>query len=183
MRSRISSSASCAGSSCSPSVTALAWRAVTALEAVAIHEGLLHRVRLLRAAEPFDRDDLAAVVHHRQGQAGIDALAVHQHGAGAALAAVAALLGAGQVQHFAQGVEQGDARFDREFVLGTVDTERERLRRRIAWRRDGMRALVHDPLFILWHGFARFLCYLHLRKLLNSLRAIGNIRPLSMHLK
>ena len=43
-------------------------------------------------------------------EAGIDAPAVDQDGAGAALAAVAALLGAGQVEALAQEVEQRDAR-------------------------------------------------------------------------
>ena len=88
-------------------------------------------MRLLLLAKPLHRSDLAAVVHHGQRQAGIDALAIDQHGAGAALAAVAALLGAGQVQHFAQRIEQGDARLDIELVLGAVDAQRERLRRRI----------------------------------------------------
>jgi hypothetical protein len=50
------------------------------------------------------------LVHHGQRQAGVDALAVEQHRAGAALAMVAALLGAGQVQVLAQRVEQRGAR-------------------------------------------------------------------------
>ena len=55
---------------------------------------------------------LVALVHHGEGQAGIDAPAVHQHRAGAALAVVAALLGAGEAQVFAQGVEQRGARIE-----------------------------------------------------------------------
>jgi hypothetical protein len=60
-------------------------------------------------AQAFDGGDLGALVHDGQRQAGVDALAVHQHGAGAALPVVAALLGAGQVQVLAQGVEQARA--------------------------------------------------------------------------
>ena len=56
--------------------------------------------------EPFDGGDLAAFMHDRECQAGVGRVAVDQHGAGAALAVIAALLGAGQVEAFAQGVEQ-----------------------------------------------------------------------------
>jgi len=51
-----------------------------------------------------------AVVGDRQRQARIDPPSVDQDRAGAALAAVAAFLGAGQVESFAQQVEQRDAR-------------------------------------------------------------------------
>ena len=44
-------------------------------------------------------------------------------GAGAALAVVAALLGAGQAQVFAQRVEQGGARVEFKGVLGAIDVE------------------------------------------------------------
>ncbi|MNC56695.1 hypothetical protein D3C75_1063120 [compost metagenome] len=74
-----------------------------------LDEGRLHRVQPVWRAEAFDGGDLRALVHHRQRQAGIDAPAVHQHRAGTALAVVAALLAAGQVQVLTQGVEQGDA--------------------------------------------------------------------------
>ena len=62
------------------------------------------------ARDALDRQDIGAVGAHRQREAGIDPPAVDQHGAGAALAAVAALLGSGQVQALAQQVEQRDAR-------------------------------------------------------------------------
>ena len=54
--------------------------------------------------------DVGAVVADRERQARIDPPAVDQDRAGAALAAVAALLGAGQVQPLAQEIEQRDAR-------------------------------------------------------------------------
>ena len=53
-----------------------------------------------------------ALVHHRERQAGVDAAAVDDHRAGAALAVVAALLGAGEVQVLAQRVEQRRARVE-----------------------------------------------------------------------
>ncbi len=47
--------------------------------------------------------------------------AVDMHGAGAALALVAALLGAGQAEMIAQGVEQRDTRLDLQFMAMSVD--------------------------------------------------------------
>jgi len=61
-----------------------------------LDEGRLHRVQLPGPAQALDRGDLGALVHDREAQAGIDAAAIHDHGAGAALALVAAFLGAGQ---------------------------------------------------------------------------------------
>ena len=84
----------------------LAGSAVAALEAVALDEGGLQRVQRARRAQAFDRHDLVALVHDGERQARVDAPAVDQHGAGAALPVVAALLGAGQVQMLAQRVEQ-----------------------------------------------------------------------------
>ncbi len=55
---------------------------------------------------------LVALVHHRERQARIDAPAVDDHRAGAALAVVAALLGAGEMQMLAQRVEQRGARIE-----------------------------------------------------------------------
>ena len=57
---------------------------------------------------------LVALVHHRERQAGVDPPAVDDHRAGAALAVVAALLGAGEMQMLAQRVEQRGARVELE---------------------------------------------------------------------
>ena len=73
-------------------------------------EGGLHRMQRVALGEALDGDDVGAVVADGERQAGIDAPAVDQHGAGAALAAVAALLGAGEVEPLAQQVEQRHAR-------------------------------------------------------------------------
>ena len=92
----------------------LAGGAVAALEAVVLDEGGLQRVQGARRAETFDRHDLVALVHDGERQARVDAPAVDQHRAGAALPVVAALLGAGQVQVLAQRVEQRRARVQLE---------------------------------------------------------------------
>ncbi|MNN47229.1 hypothetical protein D3C81_1616410 [compost metagenome] len=70
-------------------------------------ECTLHGVQNVAAGQPFDGHQFGPVAHDGQGQAGIDALAIAQHRAGAALAMVAALLGADQVQLLAQKVEEG----------------------------------------------------------------------------
>ena len=87
-------------------------RAVAALEAVMLDERLLQRVQAVAVRQALDRGDLAALVLHRQRQAGVDALAVDQHRAGAAGALVAALLGAGEAEVVAQQVEERGAQVD-----------------------------------------------------------------------
>ena len=64
-----------------------------------------------------------------QRQAGQHAPAVDQHGAGAALAVVAALLGAGQAEVLAQRVEQRGADIERNAMLAAVDPQRKADRR------------------------------------------------------
>ena len=58
------------------------------------------------AARAAHHDLRRALLHHREREAGVDPAAVHQHRAGAALAVVAALLGAGQSAVLAQQVQQ-----------------------------------------------------------------------------
>jgi len=59
-----------------------------------LQEGLLHRVQRLVLGQALDGGDLVALMGDGKGQAGIDAPAIDQNRAGAALAVVAALLGA-----------------------------------------------------------------------------------------
>jgi hypothetical protein len=68
----------------------------------------------------FDGGDFRAVLHDRQRQAGIDAAAVDQNRAGAALPMVAALFGAGQTEMVAQRIEQGGPRSDFELFSRAV---------------------------------------------------------------
>src|SRR3546814_7007563 len=63
---------------------------------------------------------MVALMHHRQGQAAIDPPSLHDHRAGAALAMVTALLGAGQVQMLAQRIEQGGAGIELQMHLAAV---------------------------------------------------------------
>ena len=100
-------------------------RAVTALRPAADSHLALHGVQGAGAAEPFGRDHLLAVERQRRHEAGVecgpsraarsirrsDVRPRDQHGAGAALALGAALLGAGQAL-VAQPVERGDVRLD-----------------------------------------------------------------------
>ena len=117
----------CSGEVACPSLHAgdrrhdLARRAVAALQGVVVDEGLLHR---MQRAVGGDRPSI--VVTSRPSawtarrQAGHDAPAVEMHRAGAALAVVAALLGAGQRELLAQHVEQRGARIEREHVRRAV---------------------------------------------------------------
>ena len=55
-----------------------------------LEKRLLHRMQFIALREPFDRGDLVAFVHDGESEAGIDAPAVDQDRAGAALAMIAA---------------------------------------------------------------------------------------------
>ena len=71
-------------------------------------ERLLHRMQAIPARHAFDREDVGAVVADRERQARIEPASIDEDGAGAALPAVAALLGAGQMKPLAKQVEQRD---------------------------------------------------------------------------
>ncbi len=86
--------------------TDLARSAVAALEAVTLDEGALHGVQAIGNAQAFDRHDLVVLMHHGERQTGVDAPAVDQHRAGAALPVITPLLGPAQAQVLAQRVEQ-----------------------------------------------------------------------------
>ena len=76
-------------------------------------ERLLHRMqRRAVGGKALDGPDLVAVGHHRKGGAGFHRLAVEMHHAGAALRGIAADMGAGQPQVFAQKLDQQGAGVD-----------------------------------------------------------------------
>ena len=81
-----------------------------------LDESGLDGVEFVAVGETFDGGDLVAVVAEGEGEAGVDAAAVDQDRARAALAVVATLLCAGELEAFAQGVEQGGAGIDLEIV-------------------------------------------------------------------
>nr|GFD52666.1 hypothetical protein [Tanacetum cinerariifolium] len=74
----------------------------------------------------LDRGDRAAVILHREREAGEDALAIDEDGAGAAGTLVASLLGARQMQRFAQQIEQRHPRIGRHRYRCPIDHERHR---------------------------------------------------------
>jgi hypothetical protein len=61
-----------------------------------LHEGCLNWMQCIMRGQAFDGGDLVAVMHDGQGEVGIDPVAIHMHGASAALAVVASLLGSEQ---------------------------------------------------------------------------------------
>src|ERR1041385_2670634 len=72
--------------------TDLPRRAVAALESVVADERRLHGMEVAVAGQPFDGRDLLPAVHDGQGEAGVIAPPVNEHGARAARPLVASLL-------------------------------------------------------------------------------------------
>ncbi|KAK0360016.1 hypothetical protein LTR94_028990, partial [Friedmanniomyces endolithicus] len=83
----------------------------------------LERMQRLRRAKPLDRHDIVILMHHGEREAGIDATAVHQHGARAALTVVAPLLAAGQPEMLAGEIQQRGPDVDLRLVGLSIDGE------------------------------------------------------------
>jgi hypothetical protein len=100
----------------------------------------------VRRAEALDGDDRRPVVHHGQGQTGIDPPVVHVHRAGATLAVIAALLGAGEGNVLAQAVEQRRPRVHAKSMILSVDAQRDwhGAVTSVRFRWLGRRGLPHD---------------------------------------
>src|SRR4051794_25513854 len=81
-------------------------RAVAALQAVIVAERRLHRVQFVALGDAFDGGDAGARGLSGQHGAGFDRPAVDMDDTGAALAGVAADMGAGQVEVFAEQVDE-----------------------------------------------------------------------------
>ncbi len=101
-------------------------RAEAALLRVIVNECLLYRMEMARIAEAFHGGDLRILRVDGQHRAGVNGFVVHQHGAGAAGAAIANALGAGKLKLVAQSVQQGDARLKLRVELLAVHIERYR---------------------------------------------------------
>ena len=82
------------------------------------------RMQILLVAHAFDGENLLAHGFGRQGVAGIERRAVHQHAAGAATGAIAAPVGARQAQLHRNHFPQRGARFVFGGVRLAVDEER-----------------------------------------------------------
>src|SRR5436190_14511075 len=91
-------------------------RAVAALRRAEVGKGRLQRIELGAAAETFDGVDRLAFALERKHQAGELGFAIDEHCAGAALAELAAVLGAGEAEVFAQHLEQRLVRRERSVV-------------------------------------------------------------------
>jgi hypothetical protein len=91
-----------------------------------VDERTLHGVQLLAARQALDGHHIAPVRPRGQDQAPVHSAAVKQDGAGAALAVVAALLGARQIEVLAQQIQQRHARIDVfELSVDAVDAKAE----------------------------------------------------------
>jgi hypothetical protein len=82
------------------------------LQAMVLAKRLLHRMEPAVGGETFDGRDLGAVEGDRERRAGLDGVAVRMDRAAAALAGVAADMGAGQAQVLAQELDEQRAPLD-----------------------------------------------------------------------
>jgi len=98
----------------------LSRRAIAALIGIAFHKRRLHRVHFLRLTDALYGCDLIALVQGGEGETRKLALAIDVHRARAALAVIASLLRAGQVQMFTQTIEQRRARIDSQFIFLSI---------------------------------------------------------------
>lgn len=97
--------------------------AITALEGLFVQERLLDGVELPVAGQPLDGEDgTAGGLFDREG-ACVFAVAIHEHGAGAALAFAAAVLGAGEFEVFAEDLQERSVWFGSDRVALAVDGE------------------------------------------------------------
>src|SRR5713101_102312 len=98
--------------------------AIPALQSIMAHKCGLHWVEIAIFFQTLDGRDLVARMHHGERQAAVDALSIDDHGAGAALSLVAALLGTGQPEMLAQRIEQRYARIEIESMAPSIDSQR-----------------------------------------------------------
>src|SRR5581483_975 len=105
-------------------------RAKSALERVVGDEGALHRMHPVGRSESFDGGDRVAARFEGKDHARGYWTAVEVDRAGAAGAAIAYQLGAGEPEMVAQRIDQRDARLDRDPHLVAVDEKLDRLRAR-----------------------------------------------------
>jgi len=109
----------------------LAGGAVAALESVVIEEGFLDGAEAGLVAKAFDGSNFRALSGDGEGETRVDTAAVEEDGTGAALAVIASFFAAGEIEVFAEEIEEGGAGIDGEGVELLVDGDAERHR---IWR-------------------------------------------------
>jgi hypothetical protein len=93
------------------------------LKAIMLDEGGLDRVKNFTSRQALNRSNPFTLLSDRESEAGVDANAIHQDGAGAALTVIAAFLCTGEVQAFTQQIEQRNSRLQVKIVGPSVDLE------------------------------------------------------------
>ncbi len=88
-----------------------------------LDERPLQRVQALAVGKPLDGDDLGVLVRDGEREAAIHAPAIEQDGTGTALPMVAALLGTGESETFAQRVQERRPDIDEKPVRCPVHAE------------------------------------------------------------
>src|SRR2546425_1056963 len=96
-------------------------RAEAALQAMLLPEALLDRMEIAVLGEPFDGRDRRAVRLHREERARLHRLPVHEDGARAALARIAAHVRAGETHGLADVVNEQEPGLDLVTVRLAVD--------------------------------------------------------------
>src|ERR1700733_376292 len=100
-----------------------AGRTKPALQAVLVPKGFLHGIQLVAGRDSFDGQHLRAVRLHCEHGAALDGFSVDVHGASAAQRCLASDMRARQTGHFAQVVNQQQARLDGVGALGSIEGE------------------------------------------------------------
>jgi hypothetical protein len=106
--------------------------AVPALKSILIDKSLLHGVKLIAVGQSFDCLDFLSICCDREHQAPINSTSVKMNRTSAAFSAIATLLGAGEVESFAQNIQQGRAGFNLNATADTIDYQGD-VRMRNKW--------------------------------------------------
>ena len=96
-------------------------RAESTLQTVMFLKHLLQHMQAVRLAQTFDCGDVGAAGLRCKHRAGFDRLAIHVNGARAAMGSFAANVWPGDVQTFAQNVNEQFPRFSQCFHVFAVD--------------------------------------------------------------
>jgi hypothetical protein len=96
------------------------------LKCVVVDERLLQWMQRTVGGKALNGGDLGAIFHDRQSQAGVDAPAVDQDRARAALSVVAAFFRSSQVEAVAERIQQGRPGRYSQLARFAIDIKRDR---------------------------------------------------------